>query len=194
MNIRERVLLIAESRGLKTSELERRLGLSRCYFRNTRSVSSEIVSRILYLFEDVSPDWLLTGRGEMLRETEQKTEIGSQTQMGIVNNITNSGHTVVHSPAMADTDTKKRKLMPNLMNGSHDAVLLDVISRQTDVIARLSEELANVRMLLEQQSAKMREMESALGSLSAHAQDAHSQSTSDSMTGLNVENEKKSVG
>ena len=139
------------------------------------------------LFNDV---WLMNGLGEMLRP-EATTTIGSQTQLGIVNNITNSHAGAAPSPLpQAGTNTE----MP-MSNQNQDAVLLDVISRQTDVISSLTRELANVRMQLEQQSAKLREMESALGCLAAHARNAHSEGTaSEDTEHYRDDEQRKSVG
>lgn len=74
MDIRERVLHVAELKGIKISELERRLSLSRSYFRNTKSVSADAIARLLVAFPDISADWLLTGQGEMLRQPSEQSE------------------------------------------------------------------------------------------------------------------------
>ena len=71
MNIRERVLLVAESKGIKISVLEKQLNVSRSYFRNTKSVSAEAVARLLALYTDINPDWLLNGKGSMLRSESE---------------------------------------------------------------------------------------------------------------------------
>lgn len=138
-----------------------------------------------YIFNE---RWLLTGEGEMLAEGH--TTIGSQTQLGIVNNITN-GHVGAASSPLPQAGATTEMPMPNQTN---DAVLLDVISRQTDVISSLTRELANVRMQLEQQSAKMREMESALGCLAAHARGVHSTDIASEDTERMRDDEHKSVG
>lgn len=74
MNIRERVLLVAESKGIKISVLEKQLNVSRSYFRNTKSVSAEAVARLLALYTDINPDWLLNGKGSMLRSESEQQE------------------------------------------------------------------------------------------------------------------------
>ena len=74
MNIRERVLLVAESKGVKISVLEKQLNVSRSYFRNTKSVSAEAVARLLALYTDINPDWLLNGKGSMLRSESEQQE------------------------------------------------------------------------------------------------------------------------
>lgn len=138
-----------------------------------------------YIFNE---KWLIAGQGEMM--TDGHTTIGSQTQLGIVNNITNGHAGAASSPTLPQAGANTEMPMPNQTN---DAVLLDVISRQTDVISSLTRELANVRMQLEQQSAKMREMESALECLAAHARNAHSAGTASEDT-EHKRDEQKSVG
>lgn len=139
-----------------------------------RACTDNLLKRINRAYEGIfREDWLLNGEGEMLAEDKQPT-IGSQTQMGIYNNITNGHAGAASSPTLPQAGANTEMPMPNQTN---DAVLLDVISRQTDVISSLTRELASVRMQLEQQSAKMREMESALGCLAAHARTAHSEGT-----------------
>lgn len=74
MDIKERVLLFAEYKGIKPSVLEKQLGISRSYFHNIKSISAEILSKIVTSFPEVSADWLLTGQGEMLRQPEQPSQ------------------------------------------------------------------------------------------------------------------------
>lgn len=155
-----------------------------------RCLTNNLLLRINRAFNGIfNEDWLLNGEGEMLAEDKQPT-IGSQTQMGIYNNITNGHAGAASSPTLPQAGTTTEMPMPNRNN---DAVLLDVISRQTDVISSLTRELANVRMQLEQQSAKLREMESALGCLAAHARNAHSTGTASEDT-EHKRDEQKSVG
>lgn len=155
-----------------------------------RCLTDNLLLRINRAFNGIfNESWLLRGEGNMLASDTQPT-IGSQTQMGIVNNITNGHAGAASSPTLPQAGANTEMPMPNQNN---DAVLLDVISRQTDVISSLTRELANVRMQLEQQSAKMREMESALGCLAAHARNAHSAGTA-SDTERHRDDEQKSVG
>lgn len=154
-----------------------------------RSCTENLLKRINRAYDGIfCEDWLLRGEGNML--ADKQPTIGSQTQLGIVNNITN-GHAGAASSPLPQADATTEMPMPNQTN---DAVLLDVISRQTDVISSLTRELANVRMQLEQQSAKMREMESALGCLAAHARGVHSAGTASEDTERMRGDEHKSVG
>lgn len=155
-----------------------------------RSCTENLLKRINRAYEGMfSEDWLLRGEGNML--ADKQPTIGSQTQLGIYNNITNGHAGAASSPTLPQAGANTEMPMPNQNN---DAVLLDVISRQTDVISSLTRELANVRMQLEQQSAKLREMESALGCLAAHARNVHSTGTASEDTEHKRDDEQKSVG
>ena len=67
MGIKERVLSVADTKGIEPSSLEGILGVSGNYFRNTESVSAEPLAKLITIYPDINADWLLTGRGSMLR-------------------------------------------------------------------------------------------------------------------------------
>lgn len=68
MEIRDRILQIAEIKGVKVTNLEKELCLSKSYFRNAKSISADDIVRFLGLFPNILPDWLLRGEGPMERE------------------------------------------------------------------------------------------------------------------------------
>lgn len=68
MSIKERIEQYANIKGISIYKLEKRLGISRSYFMNTAKVSVEVVVKFLSVFVDVSPEWLLTGSGDMLKK------------------------------------------------------------------------------------------------------------------------------
>lgn len=67
---------IIEFYGLKTSQFEQKIGVSNGAIRNSMrrkgGLSSDILSKILDKYPEISPDWLLLGKGEMLRENVAK--------------------------------------------------------------------------------------------------------------------------
>lgn len=74
-NIKERVLLIAETKGIQKVEFFKGLGLSYANFKGVQknsSLGSDAVSTILTAYQDINPEWLLNGSGEMLRPTYQE--------------------------------------------------------------------------------------------------------------------------
>ena len=74
MTFRERIDELISWLKISRAEFERRAGLSNGYTRNLGGVpGAEKLEAILRAFPAVSRDWLLTGEGEMLKNS---TEIG----------------------------------------------------------------------------------------------------------------------
>ncbi len=74
MTFRERINELISWLKISRAEFERRAGLSNGYTRNLGGVpGAEKLEAILRAFPAVSRDWLLTGEGEMLKNS---TEIG----------------------------------------------------------------------------------------------------------------------
>jgi hypothetical protein len=75
--IKSRLLQFAKVQGYKKEEFYRQIGIDGANFRgknaNSELGSDKIVS-ILTTFSDLSPDWLLLGKGEMLREKRENVE------------------------------------------------------------------------------------------------------------------------
>lgn len=73
--IKSRLLQFAKVQGYKKEEFYRQIGIDGANFRgknaNSELGSDKIVS-ILTTFSDLSPDWLLLGKGEMLRQNSEK--------------------------------------------------------------------------------------------------------------------------
>ncbi len=68
MDAKDRILYYADTKRVSASSLERQLSLSRNYFRNTAKVSVETVVSFLSVYSEVSPEWILTGEGPMLKQ------------------------------------------------------------------------------------------------------------------------------
>lgn len=65
--------------GISFNKLAIELGLSNSYFnkmvKNGGSIGSDIIENILRIYSDISADWLLTGRGSMLRSESSKSSV-----------------------------------------------------------------------------------------------------------------------
>lgn len=71
MSAIERFFYYLENEGLKHTPIEKKLGLSNGYLGKMRdrnaSIGSDVMEKIVSYFPDLSPEWLLTGNGPMLR-------------------------------------------------------------------------------------------------------------------------------
>lgn len=73
MNVKERVLLIAERKGISKTEFFKDVGLSYANFKGGQkntALSSDAMIAILTRHPDISPTWLLMGEGKMMRSAE----------------------------------------------------------------------------------------------------------------------------
>jgi len=81
VNVKERVLLIAERKGISKTEFFKDVGLSYANFKGDQkntALSSDAMIAILTRHPDISPAWLLMGEGKMMRAAET---ISSEPQM-----------------------------------------------------------------------------------------------------------------
>ena len=76
MTIKDKILAFIKEKGLSREEFYRETGLSASNFKGA-AMKSELggdkIVKILTTYKDLSPEWLLTGEGSMLR-TDEKTD------------------------------------------------------------------------------------------------------------------------
>jgi len=76
-SIKERVLTIAESKGISKVAFFKALGLSYANFKGVQKQSalgSDAIHTILERFDDVSAEWLVLGRGSMWKDQGTPSE------------------------------------------------------------------------------------------------------------------------
>jgi len=56
-----------ENKGISKYEFYQKTGVSNGILSQKNGINEENILRFLNYFDDISPDWLLTGKGEMLR-------------------------------------------------------------------------------------------------------------------------------
>ena len=69
--ILERLKEYIDSKGISVSAFEKSIGMSNASFgkslKNKGAIGTDKLENILIVYPDLSPDWLLTGRGEMIK-------------------------------------------------------------------------------------------------------------------------------
>lgn len=68
--IKQKILLFLAKKGITQYEFYQKTGITRGILGQNNGISEENISRFLAYYTEVSPEWLLTGRGEMLRQAE----------------------------------------------------------------------------------------------------------------------------
>lgn len=72
MSVKERIQEYIDSKGISVYKLETSVGLSKGYWSKTKSISADVAMKISRIYTDISPEWLLTGEGNMLKEESPK--------------------------------------------------------------------------------------------------------------------------
>ena len=73
--IKERLLQFAETKQIKKMEFYAKIGVDSSNFAGKMAESelaADKIARILLIFPELNPDWLLLGKGEMLRKEDAK--------------------------------------------------------------------------------------------------------------------------
>ena len=75
MTIKEKIQKYIDYKGISVYRLEAEAGLSKGYWGKTKSISADIAMKISRVYGDISTEWLLRDKGEMIKnaEREQKT-------------------------------------------------------------------------------------------------------------------------
>jgi hypothetical protein len=80
----DRLFQYFENKEIKPTRLEKEIGLSNGYFGGMRKrnadIGESVLGKILDYFRDISPDWLLSGRGPMLRDERPAPEPNLATE------------------------------------------------------------------------------------------------------------------
>jgi len=79
MTIVDRIILIAENKGLSINKFSQKIGVSNAYFskqkKNNANVGSQIIENIVSIYPDINLKWLVTGEGQMLEMDKNPNEV-----------------------------------------------------------------------------------------------------------------------
>ena len=82
--VKERLTKFIDFNGISVREFERRANLSNGYIKSLRkSPTIDKMQSIIHAFPELNQDWLLTGEGEMLKQTPNAVEFHPTRQAGI---------------------------------------------------------------------------------------------------------------
>ena len=169
--IGERLSLYAKKKGYRSiRQFEIDAGLPNGFVGRSLSLTQPRQLQIQESCPDLNMAWLLTGEGEMLKTDSSKHSIHTIHQQ---NNDNANGVIQVSD----NINNNNKDEMPIDNSNSNEVFLRKVIDRLMDTQERICMELKDIRMALEQQSAKLRELEASLGRDKAHAYHQQHQDT-----------------
>ena len=135
-NILERIKKIANHEGISITALEQKIGASKGVLsraiNNGTDIQYKWVQILVENYPHYSTDWLLTGKGEMLKSTNDKTQshsiVGDKNLIGSGNKIYEV-HDV--SEVLKQKETQIDKLLDQINNQSSQInTLLSMLSKQ----------------------------------------------------------------
>ena len=87
MLIRERIVQYLFLKGVSRYRFYKETGLSNGFLDKEGAINSDNCEKICSCYKDLSPEWLLLGTGEMLRNTDDEPVTNSYSQKVKTNNI-----------------------------------------------------------------------------------------------------------
>lgn len=134
--IKSRLLQFAEQQGLKKEEFYRQIGIDGANFRGKNALSelgSEKIVSILSTFPELNSDWLLLGRGEMLRPANQTVgNISHSTAVGV--NVNGNDINISYDPLLLPTVESLSDSVAKLT--AQNAQLLGELSRLISIVEK----------------------------------------------------------
>lgn len=84
MDIKDRFLEFITYKGLSKRKFQESIGVSNSYIQNiSNGISAEVLHRIKEIYPELSTDWLITGKGDMLKPIQTVGDISNSTVSGV---------------------------------------------------------------------------------------------------------------
>lgn len=77
MSVKDNIYLLLSTKGISPTKAERELGWSVGALTKANSVTSDRLKEFILFYSDISPEWLLTGSGEMLKKPTNQEASGN---------------------------------------------------------------------------------------------------------------------
>jgi len=133
MKITERILQVIEYKGITEYKFNKDLGFSNGFLNKSREISTDKYANILAYFSDVNPEWLLTGKGDMLKEKiVNQSIIGDNNQLAgrDINNTLNSAMTtderidalIRQNDALSEINAKLAQSVQDAIKMAHETI------------------------------------------------------------------------
>lgn len=99
MGAKSNLLIFIEKQGIKKPEFYKKTGLSNGFLDKNENISSQNIEIIISVFPEISLEWLITGKGEMLRsESDERPDgSGSATEIELLRAAIRDKETIIES-------------------------------------------------------------------------------------------------
>lgn len=115
--MKERILQFIEYKRLSKNKFYKETGLSNGILDKQGGISSDSLEKIYYVYPEINLDWLLTGKGEMLK----KEGLVQQAHNNISSTI--NQHQTIHAPEDYETLKQENKRLTQENSGLKDKII-----------------------------------------------------------------------
>lgn len=140
--IKQRILQFIGELGISKREFYSKTGISRGTLESNSGITEEIVSRFLSVYQNISPEWLLTGNGTMEKVSE--SEWKNNFSILLSSNHTNE------DPSLGDTSNKDQgKYTPTIPLSEAISYLMEQLNTKEEKIEKQSKEIGRLEFQIE---------------------------------------------
>lgn len=93
--VKQNILYFIEKQNISKYELYRKTGISNGILSQKGGMSEENTIKFLSFYTEVSADWLLTGKGEMLKTSTQSITQNGNTNVNNGHNVSGQGNIII---------------------------------------------------------------------------------------------------
>ena len=115
MTHKEKILVFVAKTGLNKTQFCKKCGLSNGYLDSKGSITSDKLAAILENFRELSLDWLLFNKGEMLLTSQQEAEKSQNKTLFDFSPEEKSLH-IFENPEIFENNTTYQKVIKSITN------------------------------------------------------------------------------
>ena len=161
MTIKDRILKFLDYKGISVTRAEAELGWSKSSLLKSNNVSSDKIGEFIRHYSDVSTDWLIIGKGEMIKPTNEiSNNKVSANNSSNVSTVYNSGQHV--NISLPENGTQKiikpdgSVEIQNLSSGENNSL---------NDIYRLNQRIQDLERIISEKDATIKSKEETIWAL-----------------------------
>jgi len=102
MSTLKRIKEFIDYKGINVRQFEINIGVSNGSFasqlKNNKTIGVDKLENILHIYDEINPEWLLTGRGEMSKDKNSVSRsVAGNGNAIVASNVGGNGNTIQHS-------------------------------------------------------------------------------------------------